>query len=69
MKVDVHLDPVSLTTHRQFSDVFLGFGKTGDELNTQVTFEFDRGWWNNSCDYDIGDDLRINGVDAPALLQ
>ena len=42
MKVDVHLDPFTLTTQDQFSDLFLGFGKTGDWFNTHVMYEFGR---------------------------
>jgi hypothetical protein len=67
MKVDVHVDPFAITTVDQFTDVFLGFGKTGDWFNTHVTFEFDRGWWSSGY-YDIGDDVRVNGVDAPGLF-
>ena len=67
MQVDVHIDPFTITAQDQFTDVFLGFGKTGDEFNTHVTFEFDRGWWHSGF-WDIGDDVRINGVDAPGLF-
>lgn len=69
LKVDVHVDPFTLATQGQFADVFLGFGKTGDWFNTYVFFEFDRGWWLSSYGYDIGDDVRINGVDAPGLFK
>jgi formylglycine-generating enzyme required for sulfatase activity len=67
LKVDVHLDPVAITSPGQFTDVFLGFGKTGDWVNTHVTFEFDRALWYGGY-YDIGDDVRINGDDAPGLF-
>lgn len=68
LKVDVHVDPFTVTAYEQFTDVFLGIGKTGDELNTHVTFEFDRGGWEYFNDYDIGDDVRINGEDAAGLF-
>lgn len=68
LKVDVHVDPFTLTSQDQYTDVFLGFGKTGDWFNTHVIFEFDRGWWQSPNDYDIDDDVRINGVDAPGLF-
>ena len=67
MQVDVHVDPFAIASQGQFADVFLGFGKTGDWFNTHVTFEFDRGWWHSGF-WDIGDDVRINGVDAPGLF-
>ena len=54
LKVDAHLDQFELTTEYQFSDVFLGFGKTGDEVNTGVLFEFGRGWWGSHNGYYIG---------------
>jgi len=68
LKVDVHIDPFTITTLDQYCDIFLGFGKTGDWQNTHVIFEFDRGWWQSGDVYDIGDDVRINGVDAPGLF-
>ena len=73
LQVDAHLDPFVLVTNNgQFSDVFLGFGKTGDWVNTHVTFEFGRGWWNSMNDlhkgYYIEDNVRIGGVDAPVLF-
>ncbi len=68
LKVDVHIDPFTLTSPRQYADVFLGFGKTGDWPNNYVIFEFDRGWWQSPNDYDIGDDVRIDGADAPGLF-
>ena len=67
LQIDAHLNATSLTTQSQFSDVFLGFGKTGDWVNTHVTFEFDRGWWSTPG-WDIGEDVRINGVNAPDLF-
>jgi hypothetical protein len=67
MQVNVHVDPFTIAAQGQFADVFLGFGKTGDWFNTHVTFEFDRGWWHSGF-WDIGDDVRINGVDAPGLF-
>jgi hypothetical protein len=68
MKVDVHLDPFTLTTQDQFCDVFLGFGKTGDWFNTHVTFEFGRGLWGSHNGYYIGDDVSIDGDAAPPLF-
>lgn len=68
LKVDVHIDPLTVTAYDQFTDVFLGFAKTGDEFNTHVIFEFDRGGWEYFNDYDIGDDVQINGSAAPGLF-
>lgn len=70
LKVDAHLNATTLTTSGQFSDVFLGFGKTGDYVNTHVTFEFGRGYWGNPAHngYYVGDDIRISGGDTPALF-
>lgn len=69
LKVDAHIDPFSLTTHGQFVDVLLGFGKTGDCFNNHISFEFCRGWFSGSnTDYDIGDDIFIDGEDAPELF-
>lgn len=68
LKVDVHVDPFTVSSEDQFTDVFLGFGKTGDWVDTHVMFEFDRGGWRNFNDFDIGDDVRVNGVDAPGLF-
>jgi hypothetical protein len=68
LKVDVHIDPLTVTAYDQFTDVFLGFAKTGDEFNTHVIFEFDRGGWEYFNDYDIGDDVQINGNAAPGLF-
>lgn len=68
LKVDVHIDPLVVTAYEQFTDVFLGFAKTGDEFNTHVIFEFDRGGWEYFNDYDIGDDVQINGNAAPGLF-
>lgn len=67
VKVDVHIDPFDITTDGQFADVFLGVGKTGDWVDTHVMFEFDRGYWHPGF-YDIGDDVRIDGVNAPGLF-
>jgi hypothetical protein len=67
MKVDVHIAPFTITAPGPYVDLFLGFGKTGDEFNTHVIFEFDRSLWYGGY-YDIGDDVRINGVDAPGLF-
>ena len=70
LKVDAHLNPFTLATDGQFSDVFLGFGKTGDWINTHVTFEFGRGYWGNPAKkgYYIQDDTRISGSGAPSLF-
>src|SRR5512138_1758678 len=65
MKVDVHLDPFALTTETQFSDLFLGFGKTGDEINNHVMFEFGRGWWGTQNGYYLEGNGRTNGIDTP----
>ena len=64
LKVDAHLNSSTLTTEGQFCDVFLGFGKTGDWLNTHVAFEFGRGYWGNPAHngYYIQDDVSTNGV-------
>jgi len=67
LQVDVHVAPFTITTTGQFTDVFLGFGKTGDWFNTHVTFEFDRGYWHPGY-FDIGDDVRVDGVDTPGLF-
>jgi hypothetical protein len=67
LKVDVHLDPFAITSDDQWVDVFLGFGKTGDWVDTHVIFEFARGYWHSGF-FDIGDDVRIDGKDAPGLF-
>jgi len=64
LKIDVHIDPFPPTSPGQYADVFLGFGKTGDELNTHVLFEFDRA----DGAYDILDDVRINGAAVLSLF-
>ena len=51
LKVDVHVDPFTITAPGQYTDVFLGVGKTADPINTHVTFEFDRGWWHAGSSY------------------
>ena len=68
LRVDVHVDAFPLTTVGHFTDVFLGFGKTGDWFNNHVIFEFDRGWWSGGPGYDIGDNVSINGVRTPDLF-
>ncbi len=70
LKVDAHLNATTITTEGQFSDVFLGFGKTGDYVNTHVSFEFGRGYWGNPNHkgYYVEDNVRINGIDAPVLF-
>ena len=68
LQVSVHVDPFTLTTDGQFSDVFLGFGKTGDWINTHVTFEFGRSRSGSHNGYYINDDVRINGTGVPSLF-
>jgi hypothetical protein len=69
MKVEVHLDPFNLTSEGQFSDLFLGVGKTGDEFNNHVMFEFGRGRWGLQNGYYIEGNGRTNGTDTPALFE
>ncbi len=61
LQVDVHLDPVALTTDGQFSDVFLAVGRTGDEVNTLVMYEFGHGLWGAPGGYYLGDTVNVNG--------
>jgi hypothetical protein len=66
LQVDAHLYPFDLTTLDQFSDVFLGFGKTGDLFNTHVMYEFARGLFGGShYGYNLQDNVRTNGVSLP----
>lgn len=68
LKVDAHIDPFTLTTDGQFSDVFLGFGKTADWVNTHVTFEFGRQLNGSHNGYYMQDDTRINGTNVAGLF-
>jgi hypothetical protein len=67
IKVDVHVDPFTIMALDQGTSVFLGVGKTGDWLNTQVILGFDRDWWYPDY-YGVNDDVKCNGVDAPRLF-
>jgi hypothetical protein len=74
MQVEVHVDALPYTGRgQQFTDVFLGFGKTGGQawfLDSNVTFEFDQGWSSRQDAWDIGDDVQINGATMrPALFR
>lgn len=69
IQVDAHIDPFKLTKQNQFSDLFLGIGKTDDWRNTNVKFEFCRGKWGpEPDDYDIQDNMDVNGRDMPNLF-
>lgn len=69
IQVDAHIDPFKLTKQNQFTDLFLGVGKTDDWRNTNVKFEFCRGKWGQEPDdYDIQDDMDVNGRDMPKLF-
>ncbi len=68
LQVDVHLYPTLLTSEGQFSDVFLGFGKTGGWFTNNVTFEFGHGRWGPHNGYYIGDDITTNSDTAPELF-
>ena len=64
IRADAHIDSFTLTTYGQFADVFLGIGRTGDTWNTNVNFEYDRGYWHSGSGYDIKDDVRVSGNDV-----
>ena len=61
--------PSTSRSEGQFSALSLGFGKTGDEINNHVMFEFGRGWWGTQNGYYLEGNGRTNGTDAPALFE
>ena len=68
-QVDMHVSSFTLTTVGQFVDLFLGVGRTGDWIDTHVTWGFEYGNWGGSDQgYSLDDDVRIAGTDAPSLL-
>ena len=67
IKVDVHIDPFTITSEDHGVSLFLGVGKTGDYFNTHVLLGFDRDWWDPAF-YGVNDDVLTNGTPAPGLF-
>jgi hypothetical protein len=67
IKVDVHINPFTITDDAQSVSVFLGVGKTSDYLGTHVLLGFDRDSYDPNY-YGVNDDVQTNGVSVAGMF-